>query len=244
MRLVADLHLHTVASGHAYSTINEYVRAAREKGLQMIAITDHGPALPGGPHTSYFGYLHILPEEQEDVQILVGVEANILDVDGSLDLPERYLEKLDIVLAGFHSPCYEGGSEAKNTRALINAIKNPMVDVIVHPGNPAFPIDIEEVAAAASEYDCLLEINNTSLAGGARQGSRDNCLAIAKVLAREKMPVIVGSDAHYVDRVGRFEAVLELLFEAGVSEEQVLNTSVAKVRNYLSNKGKLRGKRL
>jgi putative hydrolase len=238
MRLIADLHMHTIASGHAYATINEYVQAARAKSLKMIAITDHGPALPGGPDISYFGYLPILPVEQDGVQILTGVEANILDVNGKLDLPDRYLERLDIVLAGFHPPCYESGSEAENTEAMINTMKNPLVDVIVHPGNPVFPMNIEEVLAAAREFNCLLEINNSSLSGGARRGSKDNCLLIAKAISREKMPVIVGSDAHYIDRLGCFEAGLELFAQAGICEEQVLNTSVEKIREFLRKKGK------
>ncbi|NLO89216.1 MAG: phosphatase [Clostridia bacterium] len=240
MRLVAELHLHTVASGHGYSTINEYVRAAKKKGIKMIAITDHGPALPGGPHLSYFGYLYILPKIEEDVQILVGVEANILDTKGSLDLPERYLERLDIVLAGFHPPCYEDRGVVENTKAMINVIKNPLVDIIVHPGNPAFPIDIKDVVAAAKEYGCLLEINNTSLSGGARKGSRSNCFAIAKALAEEKMLLAAGSDAHYVDRMGCFDDVIKLFKETGISEEQVLNTSTDKVMGYLKSRGKLR----
>ncbi|NLK00660.1 MAG: phosphatase [Clostridia bacterium] len=238
MRLIADLHVHTIASGHAYATINEYIQAAKAKGLEMIAITDHGPALPGGPDISYFGYLAILPEEQDGVQILTGVEANILDIHGKLDMTDRYLERLDIVLAGLHPPCYRCDDEVQNTKAVINTMKNPLVDIIVHPGNPTFPINIEEVLAASREYNCLLEINNSSLSGGARRGSRVNCLEIAKVMAREKMPVVLGSDAHYIDRMGSFEAALDLLKEAGISEEMVLNTSVDKICNFLKENGK------
>lgn len=241
MHLVADLHLHTIASGHAYSTIKENLCAARSRGLQMVAITDHGPSLPGGPDISYFGYLQILPDKEDGVEILVGVEANILDIEGSLDLSDRYLSMLDIVLAGFHPPCYESGTREENTRALVNTIKNPLVDVIVHPGNPAFPIDFEEFAAACKENNCALEINNSSLSGGARHGSCDNCLQIARAAAREGVLVSVGSDAHYTDRVGCFDAVLDLLDRAGISEDQVLNTSVDKVKNFLRGKGKLGG---
>ena len=242
MHLVADLHVHTTASGHAYSTIKENLSAARWRGLKMIAITDHGPSLPGGPDISYFGYLQVLPEVEDGVELLVGVEANIMDVEGSLDLSERYLNMLDIVLAGFHPPCYLSGTKKENTRALVNTIKNPLVDVIAHPGNPAFPIDFEEVVAACKENNCALEINNSSLSGGARRGSCENCLQIARAAAREKVLVSIGSDAHYTDRVGRFEVVLDLLDKAGISDEQVLNTSVDKIKSFLRGKGKLGGR--
>ena len=238
MKLVADLHVHTIASGHAYSTIKENLIAAGKKGLEMIAITDHGPGFPGGPSPAYFSYLQILPERDEGVEILVGIEANILE-GGKLDISDRYLERMDIVLAGFHPGCYEGGSVADNTRAMINAMKNPYVDIIVHPGNPHYPVDIDAVICAAKEYDSILEINNNSLVGGIRKGSRENCTRIAKEIAKWGLPVSLGSDAHYVDRVGRLDLALELVEEAGISEDQVLNTSTKKIKAYLRGKGKL-----
>jgi len=238
VKLVADLHVHTIASGHAYSTIKENLIAARERGLKMLAITDHGPCLPGGPSLSYFSYMRILPRQDEGVEILAGVEANILE-NGKLDLPERYLEKMDIVLAGFHPPCYAGGSVADNTRAMINAIKNPYVDIIVHPGNPQYPIDLDEIIAAVREYHTVLEINNNSLTEGVRKGSKENCLRIAREIAKWNLLVSLGSDAHYVDGVGKFDHALKLVEEAGIREEQVLNTSTERIKTYLRSKGKL-----
>lgn len=239
MRLVADLHVHTIASGHAYSTIKENVIAAKEKGLQMIAITDHGPSFPGGPCLPYFAYLQILPLEDEGVEILVGAEANIMGPDGELDLPERHLGLLDIVLAGFHPVSWRGGSILENTQAMIHAIKNPYVDIIVHPGNPNYPIHIDEVVAAAKEHDTILEINNTSLLGGIRSGSQENCSKIAAAIAKNQLPVSVGSDAHYVDRVGLFDDALKLIEASGITEQQVLNTSTERIKAYLRGKGKL-----
>ena len=89
MKIVADLHIHTVSSGHAYSTVMENVRAAADKGLEMIAITDHGPAMPGGPHEYHFGNMQVLPDELFGVRILKGVEANVIDRAGNLDLSEN-----------------------------------------------------------------------------------------------------------------------------------------------------------
>jgi len=237
LKLEVDTHCHTVASGHAYSTVVENARAAHAKGLKMIAITDHGPSMPGGPHAYHFGNLKVLPREIDGVLILRGIEANILDCDGTLDLPEKYLESLDIVLAGFHTHCYPGGTVEENTRAAINAMKNPYVDVLVHPGNPEFPIDIDKVVEAAVELGVHIEINNSSLTVS-RRGSEKNCLLIAKKAAKLGAKIAVGSDAHICFDVGSFEKALKLIEEVGIPEENILNTSAEKVLSYLKSKGK------
>ncbi len=91
MRLVADCHVHTVNSGHAYSTINEYATEAAEKGLELIGMTDHGPAMPGGPHIYHFDNLKIIPDNLHGVEILKGAEANIIGYDGSMDIRDSTL---------------------------------------------------------------------------------------------------------------------------------------------------------
>jgi len=237
MKLVLDLHCHTVASGHAYSTIMELTTEAARKGLELIAVTDHGPTMPGGPHLYHFGNLRALPREINGVKVLRGVEANILNSDGEIDVPERYLEMLDIVLAGLHDICYEGEGIEENTRAMIKAMENPFVDVIVHPGNPRFPVDREKIVEAAKRTGTLLEINNSSFVTS-RKGSYDNCLDIARKARRKRLLICFGSDAHFAAAVGEFGKAKELLDTAGILEEQIINTSVDKLRDFLKNKGR------
>ena len=145
MRILMDLHTHTVASGHAYSTIMENAKAAAEKGLEGIAMTDHGPAMPGGAHLYHFWNLTALPQQIAGVRVLRGVEANIIDSRGGLDVPADILDRLDIVLAGLHGGCIRAGTTADNTRAMLAAMANPWVDIIVHPGNDEFLINPEAV---------------------------------------------------------------------------------------------------
>jgi putative hydrolase len=240
MKLAADLHVHSIGSGHAYSTIVEILQAAAEKGLEMVAVTDHGPAMPDGPHPYYFGNQRIWPEKMFGVTLLKGVEANIIDETGRLDLNEYYLKKMDVVLAGLHVACYPVADRDKYTRAMISAIKNPYVDIIVHPGNPDFPLDYETVVQTAAEYVVAMEINNSSLCGS-RSGSDKNCAYIAKLLAHSGAPVTVGSDAHFACDVGRFDYALELLLRAGVQESQIINTSVERIRRYLASRRRARG---
>jgi len=232
VKLVADLHIHTVASGHAYSTVIEIAQVAAAKGLAMVAITDHGPAMPGGPHPYHFGNQRAIPEDLYGVRILKGVEANIIDRSGNLDLDERRLSRLDIVLAGLHTYCAPYGTVAENTAMLINAMNNPWVDVIVHPGNPEYPIDEPAIVQAAAELGVALEINNSSLCG-ARKGSEPHCKNIASLAKRYGAKLIVGTDSHFATSVGEFGAALALLAECGVPEELVINTSLDKIWQHL-----------
>ncbi len=240
MRLVADLHTHSIASGHAYNTIDEMARAARDAGLEMVAITDHGPNIPGGPHRYYFGNLRVVPATIAGVEVLKGVEANITSPSGDLDLPERVLKKLEFVLAGFHAGTgYDGGTVEENTRAMIGAMQNPYVDAIAHPGNPAFQVDMEKVVRSAKDLGKLLEINNSSLTV-ARLDSADNCFRFAELAARHGARVVIGSDAHHASRVGVFDAAMELAERAGLTDDLVLNTDVGRILAFLRSRGKVR----
>lgn len=233
MQIVADMHTHTIASGHAYSTVNELAQEAARKGLLALAVTDHGPAIPGGPHLYHFGAMRFFPQTIQGVRILTGVEANIIDPDGTLDLPEEYLQRLDFIMAGLHEGCgMDGLGVDRNTRAIIKAMTNPRVKAISHPGNPVFPLHYETIVEAARQTGTALEINNSSFVIS-RKGSRTNCESLAELIAQVGAPVVVGSDAHIAQVVGEFTAALEVLEWAGVREEQVINSSLERLFAFL-----------
>ena len=106
--IIADLHTHTLASTHAYSSLTEMVRAASERGLYAIAITDHGKAMPGSPRDWYFGNLREVPLRYRGVLTLAGMEANVLDFEGRLDLEPGDARALDWVVASIHHLPLEG----------------------------------------------------------------------------------------------------------------------------------------
>jgi len=241
MKFVADLHIHTISSGHAYSTVMENARAAADKGLEMIGITDHGPAMPGGPHAYHFSNMKVIPKTLFGVEILQGVEANIIDRAGNLDLEDERLACLDIVLAGLHHVCSPNGSITENTEMLINAIKNPWVDVIVHPGNPEFLIDAEAVVQAAAKYDVAVELNNSSLKVS-RKGSSPYCEKILCLAKQYGAKIIVGSDSHFAPAIGDFSQAIELLKKCEISPSTVLNTSIAGIRSHLQRRTNRRGR--
>lgn len=233
MKLEADLHTHTVASGHGYSTLKEMVEAASEKGLKMLGITDHGLLMPGGPHFYHFTNMINWPQTINGVEVLKGVEGNIINTYGQIDVPSEVLEHLDLVLAGFHDGTgYNGNSVEDNTRAMVAAIKNPCVHIIVHPGNPKYPVDIEKVVLAARVFGKALELNNNSFF--VRPGSDTRCHLLAKLCKKYKVMVALNSDAHLWCGVGECEKAVELATEVGISEEYILNTSAERVRDFIT----------
>ncbi|MBU0927679.1 MAG: phosphatase [Spirochaetes bacterium] len=224
MNIRIDTHTHSVASGHAFSTIDDLARGARASGLDGFVLTDHGPGMPGSTHPYHFGNLRIVPELIEGVRFLSGVEANIMDTAGGVDLAPYLLSRLDFVLAGFHDICFDPGSRSANTDAMIAALSNPLVDAISHPGNPSFPIDNQAVVRAAAAFGKALEINNSSFR--IRKGSERSCAELASLCAREGASVVCGSDAHYWRDVGNLSKAVAVIEAAGIPEEQVLNASV------------------
>jgi putative hydrolase len=233
MKIIADMHVHTVASGHAYSTVNEIARAASRKGLKAVAITDHGPALPGGPHLYHFGAMRFIPPWIRKVRVVRGVEANIIGPDGALDMPESYLARLDFVMAGFHEGCgFDGRGLAANTDTVLRAMENPRVKAIAHSGNPEFQVDFERLVEGAAATGTALEINNSSLSLS-RKGSRPNCELLAGLIARHGALVVVGSDAHIAQGVGEFRDAVAVLEKAGIPSEQVVNSSFHRLLDFL-----------
>lgn len=234
MRIQVDLHVHTVASGHAFSTIAEIARQASLRGLRAVGISDHGPAIPGAPHAIYFGAMRFLPRRMEGVRVLRGVEANIMGSKGELDLPDELLERLDYAMIGFHEGCgLKSASPAKNTTTLIAAMQHPNVRVVTHPGNPAFPLDLDAAVQAAKSLGVALELNNASFSQ-ARRGSAEVCFQIASRVASAGGPIALGSDAHVATQVGQVDDAWDVAVRAGIRPEQVVNRTYESAARFLS----------
>lgn len=229
-----DLHMHTIASTHAYSTVQENIQQAKLNGLKLIAITDHGMALGDSPHRWHFMNMQVIPRIVDGVGILRGIEANILNKQGEIDCDDGMYYGLDIVLAGFHDPALAPSDIDSNTEALIATIKNPKVNIISHPGNPKYPIHIYEVAEAAKANHVALEINNSSYIS--RKGSDDNCRKIAQAVKDVGGLLSFGSDSHIAYTIGKFEHCLTLINDIDFPVERIINHSPKKVIEFLAIK--------
>jgi len=237
MRLLADLHTHTVASRHAYSTVTEIAGAASLRGLELVAITDHGPDIPGGAHPWHFWNAKMIPDLIAGVRILKGVEANpSLTSDNGLDLPDELLEMLDFVSVGLHAGLgLDDRDELRNTEALLRAMADPYVDMVTHPGNTHdYPVDMERVVAAAVEHGVLLELNACSFdPRSGRYPYRDGERAFALAARDAGAMIAVGSDAHYHSDVGNFAGAREVIEALSFPQDRIVSRDAEAVLGFL-----------
>jgi putative hydrolase len=237
MHIEVDSHTHTIASGHAYSTLGENVAAAAAGGIRLLAITEHGPAMPGAPHIWYFRNMRVVPRILAGVGILRGVEANIINFAGEIDIDDDLHQQFDIVLASLHEPVIAPSTRTVHTDAVVKAMASGKIDVFAHGGNPIFPIDVDTVAQAARDFKVLVEINNSSFTSS-RAGSEKNCTALAEAVARYDGRLTFGSDAHIACNVGRFAECITFVKKIGFPEVRILSTSCRAFIAFLQEKNK------
>ncbi len=230
-----DLHTHTIASGHgSSSTITDMAKAAANKQLNFLGISDHGPATLGGGRPSYFRSLAYAQRKRLGVSMLYGAEANIVNNSGKLDLDDEILKKLDYVIASIHRPILKPGTIDENTSTYIEVMKNPFVRIIGHCDDVKFPVDYVAIIKAAMEYHVLLEINNSSLSpNGYRGDTKFNDLMILNLCKHFHYPVVLSSDSHGADHVGDFEHAMKLVNLANFPKELILNYSANSLLQFL-----------
>jgi DNA polymerase (family X) len=220
-----DLHSHTVASdGH--NTIEEMALAARERGYEYLAITDHSASHGFGNDVSaeqLRRQIELVREANERVQgieLLGGSEVNILP-DGSLDYDDTLLAELDWVIASVHTSF--GMDEAAMTERMIAAIEHPAVDAIGHPTGrlierrEPYAIDLDAVFVAAARTGTMLEIN-------ANPDRRDLSDIHARAAARAGVMIVIDSDAHRTRTLANMRWGIATARRAWLTREHVANT--------------------
>ena len=240
MKIFADYHTHTIYS-HGKNTIRENVEAAIAKGLSEVAITDHGPGhMFYGVKREHFKKMRqeidILKEEFKEINILFGVEANILSRDGEVDVNDEIIKLTDILLVGFHygakpknirdaydmyilNKVYPRSTKVRskcrrvNTEAMVNAINNYNIKFITHPG-AKLELDIIQVARAAGRRDTALEIN-------AHHGHLS--VEELRLVMNENVKFVISSDAHCKEDVGNVQEAINRAVEVGLDKKQILN---------------------
>lgn len=233
-KILIDAHTHTVASGHAYSSLQEMAQAAADKGLQVLGITEHGPSIQGTCPLTFFRNMFVVPRQMYGIRIMMGCEVNILDTNGRLDLDDEYLDRLDIAIAGIHVNCWQGGTKQENTEGVIRVIRNPKIHIISHPGDGTAELDFEPLVLAAKEAHTLLEVNNHSLAPQRKKAeARDNNLEILRLCKKHAVPTILGSDAHISFQIADYERLWPLLAETEFPDELIMNYWPEKFFDYL-----------
>ena len=224
---IADVHMHSIVSGHAFGTIRELAAAAAEQGLQIIGVTEHAPGIPGTVDPIYFRNLVDAP------RMLYGSEVNILS-GGGFTLDRRHLDSLDYAVAGIHGFCYEDEGRVKNTDNVIACMRDPKVRFISHPDSDRYPMDYRALVEGARAYSVALEVNNSSLRyPSSRPGCVENYRTMIPLCMEMGVPIVVNTDAHNPSSVGIFTDARELLASLEVNEDLILNNDAAKLKAFL-----------
>ncbi|MFQ7520226.1 MULTISPECIES: phosphatase [Clostridia] len=225
MKAIIDMHTHTVASGHAYSTIHENIQFAKKHGMKFLGTSDHGSTMTGGPAEYFFHNLKVVPREMDGVKILRGMEANILDVNGNIDeLDSKALDGLDYLIASLHIVCIEPSTKEDNTMAILNVMDKEKVKIIGHPDDARYELDYEAIVKKAKEKNILLEVNNSSLSPNtSREGARENILKYLELCKEYGVRIIMGTDSHICYDIGVFQYAEAIIEEANFPKELVIN---------------------
>jgi len=220
-----DLHSHTIASDGG-NTIEEMGLAARERGYEYLAITDHSASHGFGNDVSPEQLRHQIElvraanARVEGIELLAGSEVNILP-DGSLDYEDELLSELDWVIASVHTAF--GASEPAMTERMITAIEHPLVNAIGHPTGrlierrEPYAIDLDAVFAAAARTGTMLEIN-------ANPKRRDLSDVHARAAVRAGVRIVIDSDAHRAETLQNMRWGVATARRAWLSKHDVANT--------------------
>lgn len=234
LNIKLDVHTHSIVSGHAYSSLQEMAQEAANRHLEILGITEHAPGIPGTCDPIYFRNLHVVPRNLYGVRLLLGAELNILDTTGRVDLDPHHYRCMDIRIAGMHALCWEGGTKEENTQGMINAIRNPWVQIISHPGDGTAELDFEPIVLAAKEAGTLLEVNNSSLNPVRHKLTAEaNNLEILRLCKQYDVPIILGSDAHFALSIADYQFALPLLDRVDFPQSLVMNDKPEAFLSYL-----------
>ncbi len=226
--LKIDLHVHTIASGHAYNTILEYINQAKKNRMKIIGFSDHGPILDETVVSRiYFWELQRIPKIVDGIRILKGVEANI-NSRGGIDLLERDVKDLDYIMAGVHKGAdFKERGVKKNTESVINAIKSGRINILSHPFKmSSYETDIAAVAEAACENNVLLEVNIAYLSDKWIKIHPEILTGLEKmikIVKKHKQKVIVGSDAHSIWELGDDSPLKKIKKQVGLTDDMIIN---------------------
>ena len=243
IKIKTDTHTHTLASGHAYSTIEENLRAGKEQGLELVGITDHFSSF-FVPSTDFacFGFFinkKALPEVWHGVRLLFGAEVDIIDLKGNLfghDLyipypnkngvkltyEEGILNRLDYLIASVHYKDFAANSTVvENTELYIKALEHENVKILGHIGRSGLEFDIDEVVKAAKSLNKMIEINEASFGHG--ETVRERCLKVALACAKYGTKITVNSDAHSSFEIGKYPNTEHFLDEIDFPVELIGN---------------------
>lgn len=230
-----DLHTHSIASGHGtLDSISTMAGKAAGKGLSILGISDHGPGTVNSGSVSYFQGLVVAPKIRYHIRILYGVELNILNENGMVDLDDSILKKLDYAIVSMHTSNFKPGTCLQNTMAYKNAIQHPNVRIIGHCDDKRYEVDYEDLFYAAVQNKVVFEINNASLKENSyRPDAAKYDYEILRLCKKHNYPVVLSSDSHGADEIGDFTEALKMIDTSVFPKELILNYNIQRFKEFI-----------
>lgn len=229
--MLVDLHCHTHFSLCGCHSLLEVIQQAHQKGIQVQAITDHGPTLGGHIPTTFFDRFKI---DLPNFTLLKGMECNLLG-EGKIDVITKYLPYMDIVLLGLHpnTPRHQG--IAYYTQEMLSAIENnPCIDVLTHLNTPCYPVDFKTVIPAAAAKGIAIELNNSKTHLQRSPDSLTRELIEACLAAHAR--VVINTDAHCLNEIANDDAIQKILAAYSFPEECIITQSPARTLKFIAER--------
>lgn len=223
MKLIADLHTHTLFSDHAFNTVTEMIAQAQKLGLKCIAITDHGPAMPDSGHHWHFINKSQIPKKIGDLIVMFGIEADVMNIEAEFDISDGYLKNLDWVIASIHKDIIPELTYEDATQLWLNVAQIPYVDMIGHCEQVEHYFDYDRVIPEFAKNNKVVEINVNSAI--VRPSGQKNMEELAKACKKYGCKIAVNSDAHSIYTLGQQGNVPEMLERIDFPQELIVNAS-------------------
>lgn len=220
-----DLHAHTTASD-GKNSLKEMAQAAKEMGYEYLAITDHSKSQTQAGGLSedalhrQIDEIGALNDKLDGIRLLASCEVDILE-DGSLDFPDKLLERLDLVVASVHSKLDLAAD--RQTERMIRAMDNPLVSIIGHPTGrqigqrKSSALDMERLLEAAKDRGCVLELN----ANPARLDLKD---VLCRRAAEKGVDIAISTDAHSTGGLGNMRFGIDQARRGWLAAGNIVNT--------------------
>ncbi|MBT3304574.1 PHP domain-containing protein [Candidatus Woesearchaeota archaeon] len=237
--LKADLHTHSVLSGHAFASAYELIDEAIKKGLKLLAITEHGPLTPNSLSLGGFYVLHRAPRKVKGLDILWGAEANFKS-DGTIDLDEKAINRLDLLNVGLHpGNGFVDQRKEKNTEVILKCLDKYPFHIMTHPHYQIYDFDLEAVFEKACEKNILLEINLSQISYMKKENcekTKEGFKKIIEIVKKNNKKVIVNSDTHFLHELGDDSALEEFKEELGLTEDLIINNNLEELKTFIKSK--------
>ncbi|MBI9107978.1 MAG: PHP domain-containing protein [Spirochaetales bacterium] len=231
-----DLHAHSLFSACGLHTIIEMLTAAKIKGIRGQAITDHGPFLGRRPSSTFFERLE---NPVKGIRFFKGMECNVTDEAGSIDVIPKFMKWYDVVLVGFHNFSIKDAPPEYYAKIMTKALRtNPCIDIIVHPNAPHFVIDFKMIAETAAETGTAIELNNAKTRLG--RSTEEQTISLIEACIEAGCDVTVNTDAHALNEVGNTDVIEALLKKTAFPTEKIVNRTLESTIEWIAKRKAIR----